>query len=84
MSVLNNPIEDSMKWFKATVIGIVAIVSVGTLYALLLMVVSGLQLLFIPELRAKLLGTGLFIMVAVTVYYLTKFWRWTYLLAKRW
>jgi len=48
------------------------------------MVVSGLQLLFIPELRAQLLGAGLFIMVAVVAYYLAKLWRWAYLLAKRW
>ena len=69
---------------KSVVIGIVAIVSVGTLYAAFIMTLSSLQLLLIPELAAQLLGAGLFIMVAVTVYYLAKFWRWTYLLAKRW
>jgi ABC-type Co2+ transport system permease subunit len=73
-----------MKRVKATVIGLIGVVSAGTLYALLIMVVSGLQLLFIPELRAQLLGAGLFIMVAVVAYYLAKLWRWAYLLAKRW
>jgi hypothetical protein len=71
----------TVKW---VVYGIIGAASVNALYAIFVIVISGVRLLFISELRAQLLGAGLFALAAVTVYYLLKLWHWTYLLGKRW
>jgi hypothetical protein len=73
-----------LKLVKGIVLGIMIVISVGACYAAFLMLLAGIQLLIIPEQRAQLLGAGLIAITSAMVYYLVKFARWTYFLAKRW
>jgi hypothetical protein len=75
---------EKLRLVKGIILGMMIVIGVGAYCAACIMILAGFRLFLIPELRAQLLGVGLIALSAAMVYYLVKFGRWTYFLAKRW
>jgi hypothetical protein len=75
---------EKLKLVKGIILGMMIAIGIGAYCSACIMILAGFRLFLIPELRAQLLGVGLIALSAAMVYYLVKFGRWTFFLAKRW